>query len=139
MPDFDPQFLAYLLGAIGAMLWIYNQAMVATGKRKAEQPFVISMEKRFVSQEDHREHRDAVMAKFKTVEGRIERNHEATEARFRELDRASSEGREKIYNRINAIGEEVAAQRKADEMTQATLARMDQKLDALNNRKADKS
>jgi hypothetical protein len=29
MPDFDPQQFAYLLGSVGAVLWIFNQTMLA--------------------------------------------------------------------------------------------------------------
>ncbi|MBT64667.1 MAG: hypothetical protein CML13_15830 [Puniceicoccaceae bacterium] len=69
MPDFNangPAIIQLLVGA-GCLLWIFNQVMVALGKRKNEQPFIISMEKRFVSQEEHKEHVDEVKGKLITA------------------------------------------------------------------------
>jgi len=73
MPDFaqnSSAIIQLLIGA-GCLLWIYNQVMIALGKRKNEQPFIVSMEKRFVSHEEHKDHTDAVKDKFKEVDGKL--------------------------------------------------------------------
>lgn len=73
MPDFaqySPAIIQFMIAA-GCLLWIFNQAMVASGKRKTEQPFIVSLERRFVSQEEHREHRDDVVTKFREVDGKL--------------------------------------------------------------------
>jgi hypothetical protein len=52
---------------VAILLVIFNQAMLALGKRKSEQPFIVSMEKRFVSHEEHKEHADYVEGKLITA------------------------------------------------------------------------
>lgn len=146
MPNIDPTFLIQLMACVACGLLIYNQTRQAMGKNKAPTPLKVQAAVAYARKEDHEE----LKARFEARQNHVDR-------RFATLDKASSDGREKIYNlirsmdgrseqraetfhmRLNSIAEEVAAQHKSDELTQATLARMDQKLDTLNHRKADKS
>lgn len=129
MPDFDANFLKNLLFAVGGLIWtaLGIKHLLLKPDAPIPTPLVTDRVKVYASKVDH----DQLAAK-------VDRNHESTEQRFREMAYASSQSRDKIYIKLNAVSEELAAQRKADEMTQATLARIDIKLDALNQRKADK-
>lgn len=128
MPDFDPVNLAAMIGSIGALIWLYNQIMVATGKRGTPQPLMTDRVKVWASREDHEK-----------LANKVDRNHEATETRFKEMALASSASRDKLYTKLNSLAEEMASQRKSDELTQAMLQRLDTKIDKLNERKADKN
>lgn len=128
MPDFDPQFLASMLVSTAAILFLYNQVMVATGKRGAPQPFVTDRVKTWASKEDH-----------EILAAKVDRNYRDTEERFRQMAEASSISRDKLYTKLNHLAEELSAQRKSEEITQAVLNRLDQKIDRLNDRKADKT
>jgi hypothetical protein len=68
--------MAALLVSVGALIWLFNQIMQALGKRKAEQPFIVSMEARFVSQEDHREHVSSVNDRLQGAKISRERMHD---------------------------------------------------------------
>ena len=95
MPDFltnSSAIISLLIGA-GALLWIYNQAMVAAGKRRAEQPFIISMEKKFVSQDEHQKHADYVEAKLVTAARRRKDIHELQEQHSSRLARLEEQNK----------------------------------------------
>lgn len=128
MPDFDPQFLASMLVSTAAVLFLYNQGMVALGKRGFPQPLMTDQVKAYATRKDHEDLAD-----------KVDRNHRDTELRFRQMAEASSVSRDKLYTKLNHLAEEVSGQRKSDELTQAMLQRLDTKIDKLNDRKADKS
>lgn len=116
-----------MLVSIAAVLFLYNQGMVALGKRGFPQPLMTDQVKVYATRKDH----DDLAAK-------VDRNHRDTEARFRQMAEASSISRDKLYTKLNHLAEELSAQRKSEEITQAVLNRLDQKIDRLNDRKADK-
>jgi len=62
-----------------AMIGFWNQMQVALGKRKIEQPFIVSMEKRFVSHDDHQKHANYVEGKLVTAAMSRKQIHETQE------------------------------------------------------------
>jgi hypothetical protein len=80
MPNFDPNSMAAYLVCTFCLVALYNQIMQAVGKRKTEQPFIISMEKRFVSHEDHDKHASYVEGKLVTAALSRKKIHETQEA-----------------------------------------------------------
>lgn len=109
-----------LLVGSGCLLWIYNQAMVALGKRKASQPFVISMAAKFLSHEEHEkhvkhvEHRldDAALSRkhlhehIESIGVRTARLEEQTKSQTDSIQLLSSDSRE-FFREQRAINNEV--------------------------------
>ena len=122
------EMFAYVALGLGALVWLYNQAMVAAGKREPKSPLPVSIEDRFVRRKEHNDLAD-----------RVEADRERTEQRFREMAQASSVSREKIYNRLNTIAEQVSGHSVEERNTRQMLDRLDRKLDSLARRKADKA
>lgn len=148
MPDFSQHAAAIvaLLGAVGCLLWIYNQIRIAMGKSRAPQPFVVAMERKFTSREDHDELRRVVIANKRDADNRfLAQSQASSESRekiynlIRDMDAKSEERAEKTHQRLNIFGEQLAASRSSEQHATAMLSRMDTKIDKLNERKADKS
>lgn len=97
MPEFDPQFLAALMFTLGACVWLYNQVMVATGKRKPESPLKVELEEKFVSKGEHEKHAVYVEGKLVTAAISRKRMHEDIEslnsrtARLEEQNRSQTD------------------------------------------------
>ena len=62
-----------------AMVGFWNQMQVALGKRKTEQPFIITMEERFVSLTEHHKHASYVEGKLVTAAMSRKQIHETQE------------------------------------------------------------
>ena len=105
MPELDPPFLASLLVAAGALLWIYNQARQAFGKGKPinPQPLVVAEHERFCTLKQHEACRQEVMQQI---------------GELREADRKADEARRvslsKVYERLEHVVKEMRAEGKHD-------------------------
>ncbi|MGZ0657085.1 hypothetical protein ACWPKS_15890 [Coraliomargarita sp. W4R72] len=136
MPDFDADFLKSLLMTAGALIWtaigIKTLRKPHVAPTTIPNPLTVAMEEKledkFVSQTAHT-----------ALASQVQANQIKVEREIKELQAEGKTDREKLYNKLNAIGTEVASQRKADEFTQGMIARLEVKVDRLNERKADKS
>lgn len=82
---------------LGACVWLYNQVMVATGKRKPESPLKVELEEKFVSKGEHEKHAVYVEGKLVTAAISRKRMHEEIEslnsrtARLEEQNRSQTD------------------------------------------------
>lgn len=83
MPEINATLLLQLAAIVAAALVIFNQARIALGKNKADQPFIISMEKRFVPQDDYAKHVESVEVR---MEG-AKRSREKMHGEIKDLDK----------------------------------------------------
>jgi len=97
MPDINPLFFIQLFACVAIGLVIFNQAMLALGKRKGANPQIIAMEQKFVSCDDHKAHADNVnerltFAARSRKEMHTKINHlEATTAQLSEQNKSQTD------------------------------------------------
>ena len=80
-----------------AMVGFWNQMQVALGKRKNEQPFIISMEERFVSQADHHKHANYVEGKLVTAAMSRKQIHETQEEQGTRIARLEEQNKSQTH------------------------------------------
>lgn len=79
MPSADPQTLAAVIVALGALVWLYNQIMVATGKRAPASPFPVELKEEFVCKSDHQKALDIIDKRLTSATDSRKKIHNAVE------------------------------------------------------------
>lgn len=128
-PDWSHNMGLWLVMIVPTVASLVSIWAVFWGKSKTEiqQPICVELEKEF-----------ATKTELQKVDDRVTALDESVDERFAAAAKAGSESREKLYAKINAIGESTAALKREAELQSARQAQMDSKIDRILERFADR-